>query len=514
MRFALASLAWFAWFACLVCCAPSPAAAQELARVSVNRPLRVAGIVMEAGRPDLVGLSRIKFQGLIAAELSSVGYRLADVNGSSQADSALPPLTLIGSVKEEICDDEAPVQCRVAIQWELQDARGVAVYRTITRAVEQSARRDELRRGLVDGALRSLLQRRRFALQLTDETQPSKPRAVGPLGFKQCRRPLMALPEASRAAAASLVFVESGSSLATGAIISGDGLILTVASSLEEEAPLRVRFSAEQTLPAKIVALDRQADVAVLRVVAHTDATCLSLRDSPLTPGQAVFGVSSEPREDRAISLAGGVVQPAERDDGQGALRVDRLLARVPGGALLDAQGRLAGIARSSNAKPGATVRGLEALGALTTLQLKPAAITDPRLLDETEERAPVVGYVRDRDDPPFALIKRYTYGTSRTAHRLRTAGLVTAGVGALAVAGTWVTFRTSRELSPSAHARFVVLNDAGWTLLGLGAVAFGVSYAWPEGHDVVGVQSARGGDEKRIFVGLSPAGLVLGGRM
>jgi len=480
----------------------------------VSRPLRVAGIVMEAGQQDLLGLSRIKFQGLIAAELAGAGYRLADSEALSPGEPGLPALTLIGSVKEEFCDDEASPQCRVAIQWELQDARGIAVYRTITRAVAQASTLDELRRGLVEGALRSLLQRRRFPLQLTEESRPSAPAAVGPLGFKQCRRPLMSLPDAARAAAASFVFVEAGSSLAAGAIVSGDGLILTVASNLDENAPLRVRFSAEQTLPAKIVVLDRKADVALLHVDAHTDATCLAIRESPLSAGQAVFGINSELSEDRAFSLAGGVVQPAQKDEAAGVLRVDPLLARAPGGALLDAQGRLAGIVPAGAVRAQHGGEALEVSSLLALLKLRPAAITDPRLVHEEAGPTPAVGYVRDRDDPPFVLVKRYTYGTSPTAHRLRTVGVVTAGVGAFAVAATWATFRTSRDLSPSAHNRFVVLNDIGWALLGLGVVGFGVSYAWPEAHDMVGVQSARAETCPHLFAGLTAGGFGVAGSL
>lgn len=275
------------------------AAAQELPRVSVQHALRVGGVVAESGEQDLIGLSRVEFQGLIAAELASVGYLLESDDGAERAPSALPPLTLVGSVKEEICDDEAPSQCRIAIQWELQDARGAVVYRTITRSVDQAQSLEKLRRGLIEGALRSLLQRRRFTLQLIEEPK----------------------------------------------------------------------------------------------------------------------------------------------------------------------------LARGHR-------------------------------------------YVRDRDDPPFALTKRYTYGTSTSAHRLRTAGVVSAAIGGLDVAVTWLRVRSSPDLPPAAHTRLVVLNDIGWGLLGVGAASFCLSYAWPEGHDIVAVQSAQRARERRVFVGMGPAGVVLGGNM
>lgn len=490
------------------------AAAQELARVTVLRPLRVGGLTTDPRAEDVLGLGRVKFQGVIAAALSAVGYRLAEPGDAATSQRAEPgpsPLDLVGYVREEICDDEAPSQCRIAVQWELQDARGVTVYRTITRAVDQASSLEKLRRGLVEGSLRSLLQRRRFALQLSDGSAPTKAPVVGPLGFKQCRRPGLALPQAARAAAASLVFIEAGSSLTSGAIVSGDGLILTNARTLEERAPLRVRFSAEQTLPAKVVALDRAADVALLHVAAHTESTCLGLRDAPLRAGMATFGIGSELREDRAFSLTAGVVQ---RMDGEGALQqleVDPLIARAEGGPLLDDQGQLAGVVSATPAPKQGSARALAVGSVLSALQLKPAAITDPRLLEVDGEAAPAVGYVRDHDDPPFVLTKRYTYGTSTTAHRVRTAGLATAGIGGAAVAGTWLMFRATPNMSVSAHRRVIVLNDIGWTLLGLGAVGFGASFALPEGHDVVAVRSAS---RRQLFVGVGAAGIQVSGQL
>jgi hypothetical protein len=485
------------------------AAAQDLPRVSPARALRVAGLVMGPHAQDLLGISRVKFQGLIAAQLSAVGYRLADDDAAMKpAKAELPPLTLTGEVREEICDDDQPAQCRVAIQWQLEDARGLAVYRTTTRALAQAASLEAQRRGLVEGALRSLMQRRRFELQLTSMERPAETPDAGPLGFKQCRRPALSLPTASRAVAASLVLIEAGSELTTGAIVSGDGLILTNARTLREGAPLNVRFSAEQVLPAKIAVLDRSADVALLRVAAHTDATCVPLVDVPLGAGAPVFGISSEPSEDRALSLAGSVVQAAADGD---SLLVDPLIARGEGGPLLDPLGRLAGVVVAARAGSRGPASAITASAALDRLQLRPAAITDPRLIRAAAEDEPARGFVQDHDDPPFALTKRYTYGTSRTAHQLRTASAVTAAAGGALGGYTWLRFRGSRDLSPAQHQRLVVFNDLGWALLGLGVVGVGVSFALPEGHEVVAARSSASRD---LFLGVTPRGIELGGHI
>jgi S1-C subfamily serine protease len=500
----VAALAGWSW--------TTPAVAQDLPRVSGTRRVSVAGIGSDAHVQDVLGIARFKFQGVIASELAAIGYRVVDERAASERQAA-PPLTLVGTIKEEVCDEQAPRQCRVAIQWQLEDGKGVVSYRTLTRAVDQSASLDKQRRALVDGALVSLLGRRRFALQLTDKQAAPKPVVNEVLGFKRCERGPTALPQGNRSVAAALVFVESGSRLSAGAIVSPDGMILTGASGLDAQAPLLVRLSAEQKLPAELVKLDASADVALLRVAAHFDTTCLGLRETPLPSGAPVFGISSPPSEDRAISLMESVVQKTLEAGAVSTLETDARVAKLDGGPLLDDQGRVAAVvaARSTKDAKSPLARAVDVPSALRALGVKPAAITDPRLLDLQGQPTPAVGYVRDPDDPPFVLARRTTYGTSRTAHTLRKAGLWTAGAGALAVAVTWASFRSSNDLSTHEYNRLVVLNDLSWGVLGLGVVSFGLSYAWPEGHDVVAAQSAR---RVPLRIGLGPGGLSLSGQL
>lgn len=265
--------------------------------MSVSRPLAVEGLTTDAKVPDLLGMSRVGFQGVISSELRSVGYLLAGEDGS-----ALPPLVLVGVIEEQVCDELTPKQCRIAIEWELQQQGGVVVYRTTTRAVEQQPGFEAMRRGLVQGAVRSLLSRRRFTLRLSD-------------------------------------------------------------------AATRERASTEG-----------------------------------------------------AVDL----------------------------------------------------------------------------------------GFVQDADDPPFELTRRYTFGTSRAATTLRTASLVTAGLGALGVAATWLQVRGADDLSEDAHHRLVVYNDIGWAILALGALGFGVSYALPQAHDVV---AGHGSAQRQLRLSVAASGLQLSGR-
>jgi len=193
-------------------------------------------------------------------------------------------------------------------------------------------------------------------------------------------------------------------------------------------------------------------------------------------------------------------------------LQVDARIARSEGGPLLDDQGRLAAVVSARHAsKIAGAAQAVEVGAALNALHLRPAAITDPRLIGNPGEALPASTYVRDPDDPPFVLARRLTYGTSPLARELRTVGAVSAGVGAFGVAATWLTFRGTRNLSASAHDRLVLVNDVSWVLFGVGVVAFGGSFALPETHDVVAgrVQSAS---RRQLFFRLGVGGFELGG--
>lgn len=461
--------------------------------VSVTRKLAVTGVGSTPLVEDVLGISRWQFQGLIASELQSIGYLLASSDEQlAGRDPATAPLSLIGTLTEEQCVPTEPRQCRIAVRWELQDQHGMVVYRVITRAVAEGDNVGVLRRELVEGVLQSLLRRRRFPLQLIDAQQPAVPFATDAvLGFRACARPAAALPGASRAVAAGLVFVEAGSSLSNGTIVSPDGLVLTSAAGIEPAVPLHVRLAAQQKLPAQVVAIDHAAGVALLRVEGNFHATCVPVREAPLPVGAPVFGVSSPLSEERAISLAGSVsLKPHSGTESARMLETDPLIAHNAGAPLLDAEGTLAGVV--TERAEGSSKRGdaVPALVALTSLKVKPAAISDARLFGEHEpgSATSAARFVRDHDDPPYPLTRRYSYGTSNVAHGVRKAGIASVAVGAAAVITSWM-FAGASE-SESAHTRWVVVNDVGWVLAGLGAVGFAGSYAIPEGHDAVAVHT------------------------
>lgn len=501
MRFMLRSGARLGVPLLLGLCTAGHAHAQAAPKVA-TRPILVEGIAADPRTEDLLGIARLGFQGVIASELASIGYRVTGAVASGAS-----PLVLSGTLTEETCDDIAQTQCRIAIRWELQETNGLVVYRVVTRAVDEQVTIDKRRRALVLAALHSLAMRRRFAMRLVDPDARSTDAPRGRLGFKRCQREGKQLPEGARAAAAALVLVESGSRLTRGTLVSSDGLVMASASVITSNAPLRVRFAGHQVLSASVVAQSKEAGLVLLHVSSSSTASCLPVRDEPLNRGDAVFGVSSELAEDAAVSLARSVVQ-GESASAQGHLaEADARIAREIGAPLLDELGRVAAVVTHVSAT--STSQALSVVDGLRALGVEPAPITDPRLLGPPEGDSRPLGFVRDADDPAFALTERYTYGSGSTARLLRNAGAVTAGIGAAGVAYTWLRFGGG-SVSPSEHDKLVIWNDVSWAVLGLGVAGFGASFVWPQRHEVVDARAARG----EVVLGVTASGVTVRGAL
>jgi hypothetical protein len=82
-----------------------PAQAQAAPGAVGKRALIVAGVEVEPRVEDLLGLGRLKFHGVIAGELSGAGYRVVAGGTTGGESDAEAPLTLVGSVVEEICEE-------------------------------------------------------------------------------------------------------------------------------------------------------------------------------------------------------------------------------------------------------------------------------------------------------------------------------------------------------------------------------------------------------------------------
>ncbi|HKT32014.1 MAG TPA: Do family serine endopeptidase [Gammaproteobacteria bacterium] len=135
-------------------------------------------------------------------------------------------------------------------------------------------------------------------------------------------------------------------SLGSGFIISKDGEILTNYHVVARAQSIRVKLNDRRVLPARIVGMDRQSDLALLRI--HADhLTAASISTQPVRVGQWVLAIGSPFGFDHSVTA--GIVSAEGRSIG-GEQYVPYIQTDVPinpgnsGGPLFNLQGQVVGI--------------------------------------------------------------------------------------------------------------------------------------------------------------------------
>jgi S1-C subfamily serine protease len=138
----------------------------------------------------------------------------------------------------------------------------------------------------------------------------------------------------------------------SGSLIDHDGHILTNFHVIENAQRLTVSFGGNKTYPAKIVGVDPDTDLAVIKVTAPRDQmTIVPLGDSDkLIVGQKVLAIGNPFGLDRTLTtgVISGLQRPIRARNGrpiEGAIQTDASInPGNSGGPLLDSQGRMIGI--------------------------------------------------------------------------------------------------------------------------------------------------------------------------
>ncbi|MGH8313073.1 MAG: S1C family serine protease, partial [Gammaproteobacteria bacterium] len=135
-------------------------------------------------------------------------------------------------------------------------------------------------------------------------------------------------------------------SLGSGFIISKDGEILTNYHVVARAQSIRVKLNDRRVLPARIVGVDQQSDLALLRI--HADhLTAASINTQPVRVGQWVLAIGSPFGFDHSVTA--GIVSAEGRSIG-GEQYVPYIQTDVPinpgnsGGPLFNLQGQVVGI--------------------------------------------------------------------------------------------------------------------------------------------------------------------------
>lgn len=149
----------------------------------------------------------------------------------------------------------------------------------------------------------------------------------------------------------SIVSVVSNAGSGSGVIMSEDGYIITNNHVVEDAQQVAVMLSDGTQLPAEIVGLDEQTDLAVLRATTITKLTAAEFGDSDqLQPGEYAYAIGSPGGVELANTITGGRISAINRD----ITISDRVMSLIQtdasinpgnsGGALINKYGQVVGI--------------------------------------------------------------------------------------------------------------------------------------------------------------------------
>ena len=150
--------------------------------------------------------------------------------------------------------------------------------------------------------------------------------------------------------ASSIVAVHGGGRVSSSGIHWRSGVIITAEEVLERDEDIKITLPGGHLVEASLAGRDPSTDVAVLRFQPDGLPTAPSADAAPLRPGHVVLAIGNHEGAPVAslgiVATVGGPWHSLRGGSIDNLIRVDLMLSpAAEGGALIDAQGRLVGMA-------------------------------------------------------------------------------------------------------------------------------------------------------------------------
>jgi S1-C subfamily serine protease len=153
----------------------------------------------------------------------------------------------------------------------------------------------------------------------------------------------------------SVVTVFEGAAFGSGVFISADGLLLTAAHVVSGNKECLVELSSKVRLPASVIRVDSDADVALLRVTGGGFRPARCSAQPQLQPGKDVLVIGTPLSNAYSLSVSRGVVSGIRKIDGVEYVQTDAAVNRGnSGGPMFDGSGNLIGIVVLKRIDPNA----------------------------------------------------------------------------------------------------------------------------------------------------------------
>lgn len=168
-----------------------------------------------------------------------------------------------------------------------------------------------------------------------------------PIAFEDRRSMFPALVKA-------VVTVEMKEGHGSGFLITNDGYLLTNAHVVGDEAMATVRFEQGFSLEGRVVKVNRDFDLALIKVPGNDLAALTLGDDTKLMLGEELFAVGTPLDERLGQSISRGIMSGRRDIDGRKYLQTDvSINPGNSGGPLIDEEGRVVGIATMKVRAPG-----------------------------------------------------------------------------------------------------------------------------------------------------------------
>jgi len=465
----------------------------------------VAGLNTQGTWPIDLAFDWRRDRAFLTAELMKAGVLVAPL----EAGPADVPRFLDGKLVELRCARYLEhTNCRMSIHWGVVDTiSNATTYDTITRVNRYSVEHKTLqtvREALLRDSVASLTKHEHFLSALHPHTEATPPPAT--VAFKACGAPSLKMPAQAPDAIAGSVLIDLGTGIGSGFFLNDEGLVLT-AAHVTTQPQFKVRLADGKVYTAGVVRINRNADVALVRVKGLTGTACLRLSDHEPNVGADLYAIGAPGDPNLSFSLTRGIVSSLRTVRGFRRIQTDTPISPGnSGGPLLDADGRVEAVVQAKVVRAGVegVAFGLPSQLALAALGVTPGPKTDSEL-DDVLLVLPSSELLRDPTDPVRPLeepepLPVNRAGDSRFAplgptspdalppaadqrpklpghvKALRWGGLGLAAVG-VTIAGISADAYSKDSSTQAGYERLRTWNDIGWIAAGVGATAFAVSF-------------------------------------
>ena len=251
-------------------------------------------------------------------------------------------------------------EANVLVEWQLEDSFNRQVI--LTNTTSGFARLPGFNSGAILLAFQNALKRMIATSTLADLLATNTPESPTPVAYSDQIHITVApaqsrsLPDDMDKVMQGVVYIRVGGMLGSGVIVSPDGYILTAAHVVSGASEVAVRFKSGLQLNASVIRVDRDQDVALIKVAGTGhQAVELNLGDSDPVGGE-LYAIGSPLNEDLAFTVTKGVISAYRVREGDKAQFIQTDAALNPGnsgGPLMDKSGRVIGIVSSKVIIPG-----------------------------------------------------------------------------------------------------------------------------------------------------------------